>query len=156
MRKIARVRTLIVLLVPVVFLAACAAAPVGKADRASPSVRAGETFTLPLGGSVHIGDTNYSLIFDAVREDSRCARGVTCVWEGNARVSLTLREAVPGKVPGTLYEVVDETLDLNTSGRFEQRRKIPAGFIELRGLAPQPPIEDPKAYVATLIIEAGK
>ena len=105
---------------------------------------------------MYIGDTNYGLIFDAVREDSRCARDVTCVWEGNARISLTLREAVPGKDPGTLHEGVDETLELNTSGRFDQRRKLPVGWLVLRGLAPQPPIEDPKQYVATLFIEADK
>ena len=105
---------------------------------------------------MHIGDTNDWLIFEAVREDSRCARDVTCVWEGNARVTFTLREAVPGKDPGTLYEVVDETLDLNTSGRFNQRWKLPVGWLVLQGLVPQPPIEDPNEYVATLFIEADK
>jgi hypothetical protein len=95
------------------------------------------------------------LIFDDVSEDSRCPDGVSCIWEGNARVSLTLREMVPGKKRGTLYEVVDETLVLNTSSRFEQRGTVPGGFLELRGLAPQPPIGDRQRYVATLFIKAS-
>jgi hypothetical protein len=154
--KIGRVRTLIAPLVPVMFLVACATAPAGKRSREAPPVHPGEAFTLALGGTVQIDATNYWLMFDAVREDSRCPREVSCVWEGNAHVSLTLREAIPGKTRGTLYEVVDTPLDLNTSSRFEQRQKVPGGFISLRGLGPQPPIEDPKLYVAALFIEPSK
>jgi hypothetical protein len=62
---------------------------------------------------------------------------------------------VPGKKRGTLYEVVDETLVLNTSGRFEQCWKVPGGLLELRGLAPQPPIGDRQRYVATFVIKGS-
>ena len=134
-------------------LSACAAGPHDQSEPAQRSVRAAEEFTLALGGGVWLEGTNFLLIFDAVSEDSRCPRDVSCIWEGNARVAFTVREAVPGKKRGTLYEVVDTNMDLNTSGRFERRQKFLDGYVELRKLDPQPPIGDPKRYVATMTFE---
>jgi hypothetical protein len=104
---------------------------------------------------VWLDGTNHALTFEAVPEDSRCPRDVTCIWEGNAHAAFTLREAVPGKKRGTLYEVVDTPVDLSTSGRFERRVRFLDGFIELRGLDPQPPVDDSKRYVATLSFEGS-
>jgi hypothetical protein len=117
-------------------------------------VHVGETFTLEPGSWISLDGTNYVLGFVAVREDSRCPREVSCVWEGNARAAFTLRELIPGKKRGTLYEVVDSELDLNTSGRFERRHEFSNGVIELRRLDPQPPLVDPQRYVATMSFEA--
>jgi hypothetical protein len=152
--KIARVRNCISLLLVIAMVAACAGAPVADPHPGHGPVAIGQEFTLAVGDSARIGETDLVLMFEAVTEDSRCARNVTCIWEGNARVKLVLREY--SHMDARTIEVLDENLELNTSGRFEQRRKIPVGFIELRGLAPRPPIEDPKKYVATLFIGAGK
>jgi hypothetical protein len=54
--------------------------------------RLGEQFDIRLGETAYIADTRLSIRVNAVPEDSRCPRDVVCVWAGNARVSLTLRD----------------------------------------------------------------
>jgi hypothetical protein len=152
--KIARVRNCIPLLLVTAIVVACTGTPVADPQSAQARVVIGQEFTLAVGDSARIGASNLVLTFEAVPEDSRCARNVTCVWEGNARAKLVLREY--SRTDERMVEVLDQNFELNTSGRFERRRRIPPGFIELRGLAPQPPIEDPKTYVATLFIESAK
>ncbi|MFC1938475.1 hypothetical protein ACFLVS_01275 [Chloroflexota bacterium] len=44
--------------------------------------RLGEEFILPVGQSVVITGEDIGIKFIEVSEDSRCAKGVTCVWEG--------------------------------------------------------------------------
>jgi hypothetical protein len=150
----ARVRNCIIPLLVTVIVAACAVAPVADLPPGHAPVAIGQEFTLAIGDSARVGETGRVLMFEAVPEDSRCARNVTCIWEGNARVKLVLREY--SHRDARTIEVLDENLELDTSGRFEQRRRIPGGLLELRGLVPQPPIEDPKAYVVTLFIEPAK
>lgn len=124
-----------------ILLAGCASRPVA-APSAPRAVREGDTFTLLIGESVRIGAKSFVLRFDAVAEDSRCPKGGTCVWEGNARAVFSLLDPSPGAV------------QLNTSGRFERHAPVPGGTLELKSLLPSPPIDDPKKYVATLRFEA--
>ena len=46
------------------------------------NARLGEEFILPVGQSVVITGEDIGIKFIEVSEDSRCAKGVTCVWEG--------------------------------------------------------------------------
>jgi len=141
-------------LVPIGFslsLAACATTPVAFDDAVDDSVRAGdnpvltgEEFELSIGERARIDGTAISIEFEAVTEDSRCAKGVVCVWEGNARARFLLRE-----------DVHDEYVELNTSNRFDTRRTIGPGSLVMRGLDPRPPVADPRQYVVTLFIEPG-
>jgi hypothetical protein len=85
----------------------------------------GEEFTLRMGESTTVGD-NLRLTFEAVEEDSRCPEGVTCVWEGNARVRLGY--ITPDHPPIALH--------LNTSGRFARDTTVQRYHIELRALLP--------------------
>lgn len=55
--------------------------------------RLGEQFDIRVGETAYIADTRLSIRAEAVPEDSRCPRDAVCVWAGNARVSLTLRDA---------------------------------------------------------------
>jgi hypothetical protein len=55
--------------------------------------RLGEQFDVGVGETAYIADTRFTIRVDAVPEDSRCPRDAVCVWAGNARVALTLREA---------------------------------------------------------------
>jgi hypothetical protein len=135
-------------------VAGCTSAPAVVQDQGHAPVIAGEEFTLAVGDSARIGDSELVLMFDGVSEDSRCPRNVTCVWEGNARVRLKLREY--SHMDARAVEVLDENVELNTSSRFVQRWKLPVGWLVLRGLGPQVPIDDPKNYVATLCIEAAR
>jgi hypothetical protein len=132
----------------VVCLAACAPVPVARPGypRAAP----GEEFTLSIGDARWLADSNELLIFDGVAEDSRCARNVACIWEGNARARFIVRDFSP--LTRHALEVLDDGFELNTSSRFLQRRETSAGTVVLRGLDPQPPIDDPMRYAARLLI----
>jgi hypothetical protein len=55
--------------------------------------RLGEEFDVRVGEVAYIADTRLSVRVNGVPEDSRCPRDAVCVWAGNARVSLTLRDA---------------------------------------------------------------
>lgn len=54
--------------------------------------RLGEEFDLRLSETAYVADTRLSIRADSVPEDSRCPENAVCVWAGNARVSLTLRD----------------------------------------------------------------
>lgn len=145
MGKIGRVRHLVV---PVAFslcLAACASEPLVIDDVLGEPVHSGEEFKLVLGGEqVRLDKPDLILWFEEVVEDSRCAKGVTCVWEGNARARFRLRNHGD-----------DESFELNTSHRFETQRRTPIGTLVLRRLEPQAPVTNPKQYVATLYLESA-
>lgn len=55
-------------------------------------VRIGEPFSMRIGETAYIADTHVSVRLNAVPEDSRCPRDAVCVWAGNARVALTVRD----------------------------------------------------------------
>jgi hypothetical protein len=55
--------------------------------------RLAEQFDVRVGETAYIADTRLSIRVNVVSDDSRCPRDVVCVWAGNARVSLTLRDA---------------------------------------------------------------
>ena len=69
-------------------LARCDASGAGGAVCA----RLGEEFDLRVSETAYIADTRLSIRADSVPEDSRCPENAVCVWAGNARVSLTLRD----------------------------------------------------------------
>lgn len=54
--------------------------------------RLGEPFDLRVGETAYIADTRLSVRVTGVPEDSRCPREAVCVWAGNARVALALRD----------------------------------------------------------------
>ncbi len=49
--------------------------------------------TLRYGESKSLPGEDLRVTFEKVLEDSRCPLGVTCVWEGNAKIRLALRES---------------------------------------------------------------
>ena len=127
----------------------------GVQEPGHPPVRVGEEFSLAPGESARIRDTDLVLIFDAVTEDSRCPANVVCIWEGNARAQFTLRQY--DALDERTMEVHDDSIELNTSSRFPRGRIVLVGLsrsnLVMRSLGPQPPVTDPKSYVATLLIE---
>ncbi|MFA6542188.1 MAG: hypothetical protein WCT99_11345 [Bacteroidota bacterium] len=52
-------------------------------------VAPGEEFELKYRETVRIHDTNLSLTFSSLKEDSRCPEGAVCVWAGNAKIGMT-------------------------------------------------------------------
>jgi hypothetical protein len=117
-------------------LTACAAQPPARAP-----VKAGEEFQLALGESVGIEQKGVVLEFGQVLEDSRCPMNARCIWEGNARIAITVTGAPSGRV------------ELNTSTRFSTSAKITDFTHELRRLEPDRLAGAPtKGYVATLFV----
>jgi hypothetical protein len=105
-------------------------------------VKIGEPFDLRIGETAYIADTRLSIRANAVPEDSRCPRDAVCVWAGNARVALTLRDG-----PNA------DDVELNST--LEPRAAIRGAYrIELTDVRPVPsagvatPAED---YVIQLV-----
>ena len=63
-----------------------------EAQNGQVCARLGEPFDVRIGQTAYVADTRLSIRVDGVPEDSRCPTDVQCVWAGNARVVLELRE----------------------------------------------------------------
>jgi hypothetical protein len=125
-------------------LVTLAAVAVGCASTTGPSdVRLAEEFTLAPGESARIRGESLTVAFDSVTSDSRCPINVTCVWEGDAVVVVTLTHPARERA----------SVELHTSGRFARSVRYGEFEVALVKLAPEPregsPIS-PTAYRATL------
>ena len=114
--------------------------------RPSKVVRLGREFKLRAGQQVTLKEGNLRIKLDAV-EDSRCPRGVTCVWAGNGQVTLTI-----GKRGGR-----GESLTLNTMGigQMPSEGKYKSYKVKLVELSPYPRDGQEIAagdYTATLVV----
>jgi|GEM_PF-940362 hypothetical protein len=121
---------------------------------ATPTVRPpvepaalGVPFRLAQGQEIAVGG-ELRVRFDAVTADSRCPKGVRCLWTGNARVVLLL--TLPGR-PSAL-------VTLNTN--VDPRSASALGFtVEMGGLEPAPERGKrlrQKDYVVTLVVKRGE
>ena len=105
----------------------------------------GEPMKLQIGGTVECQDTPIQLV--AVKEDSRCPKYTTCVWEGQAVVQFALGNGDR------------ETLDLTLrEGKPELASKTMGGYIyRLAEVSPYPVAGQsikPEEYTVTFIVEA--
>lgn len=135
------------------FLTGCMTSADPGAGTATPRAQLAEEFTVALGDSIPLDGTPYSVVFEKVLEDSRCPSGTTCVWEGNARIEIMLREFDSNKATGgkLTVEVLDLPVVLNTSPKFPTTKNGSGILVELRRLEPAPRADTPtKDYVATL------
>jgi hypothetical protein len=122
-------------------LAGCATGVQRDADRI-PRVAFGQQFLLGQDVPVSLADTGYLLSFEKVLEDSRCPLGVSCIWEGNARVVVRF-----------IADSDEFSLELNTSARFVTSATRGEFRVELRQLDPTPRADAPTTgYVATLVV----
>ena len=114
-----------------------------EASTAQTTVALDEPFQIEMGQQIETA-TGLRIRFDAVRADSRCPRGVTCVWAGDAVVALTV-EADDGPV---------ET-ELHTHPSRETTADVAGHRITLQGLAPEPEdgtTIDASDYRAALVV----
>lgn len=107
-------------------LAACGDSADDAVPTASAGVPAGHEYVIGYGETLRV-EGGLVLEFTTLVEDSRCPSGVTCVWEGNARILLA---AQTGQSAGVL--------ELNTSAQFPTRSVFDSYTIELRKLEPYP------------------
>ena len=136
-------------------LAGCAGAA-GSSEpggSAGPVVSQGTTpaaasdLRVEVGGTVVVEDGALEITFTEVASDSRCPRGETCIWEGDAVVRLAVRSGAD-----------NGALELHTSSRSARAAGFAGWSIELVALEPEPvagkPV--PPAHVATLRVVRGE
>ena len=100
-------------------------------------------FSLPLGKSATVTGSPSRITFTTVREDSRCPTNVVCVWEGDAKIEITVSRN--GAPPATAI------LSLHPPTTEAQVGDLVIRFV---GLAPAPvtPEPAPRRYVAELVV----
>jgi len=104
-----------------------------------------EEFFIGPGQKAEIRDSGLEITFNRVIEDSRCPKGVECVWAGNGKVEISIH--FPGEE--------DLLQDLNTN--LEPKEKM-AGKYKIRLVELQPYPEKsqeilPEKYRLKLIVE---
>lgn len=108
-------------------------------------VEPGVSFTLAPGQAATVKSVDTRIAFREVREDSRCPTDVTCVWEGDAKVDVTIsRTGVPDDT---------RTLSIRPPGNEAQVGNLKIRFI---GLTPVPRQADgnaPRNYLAEFVAE---
>jgi hypothetical protein len=112
----------------------------------SQIVQAGDTIVLHHGESARLGDSGTVITFRTVEADSRCPVDVTCVWAGDAHITLDAR--APGDI---------RTIDLH-SGTDPREARVAGYRIRLIDVAPQRREADvvtPRDYSVRLAISRG-
>lgn len=102
--------------------------------------------TVPYNQTTVVPGTAISIRLESLLEDSRCPKGVECVWEGNAKIRLLLQTSPHEKIT---------VADLNTHKMYATSVGYDGYEISLSNLAPYPiyGIEiQPEDYKATLRI----
>ena len=115
----------------------------GRTTSAPPSPSSaplGEPFTLRADQETTIDDSDLTLKFEAVLEDSRCPTNVECFWTGQARILITAQEGdqdpvalefntnpAPGQTVDTLT-VNDYTIQLEEVVPYPEDPDTPIPF----------------------------
>jgi len=103
----------------------------------------GVTFSLPIGKTAAVSGSSTRITFREVSEDSRCPTSVVCVWQGAAKIELTVaRNGGRGEAAN---------LSLTPPNNEARLGDLVVRFV---GLAPYPASPDPapRQYVAELMI----
>ena len=89
--------------------------------------------TLTVGQSVKVPATDVKVTLEEVLEDSRCPTGTTCIWAGDATVSITIASANNGPWKFTLH----------TNGQSAQEAQHDGVLVRLMDVAPYPTVDGP-------------
>lgn len=114
-------------------------------DADAGAVVLGRNFKVRYGNEVTVKGHNLKVKFDAVLDDSRCPSDVTCVWGGDAKVVINVRQA----------NAKASKIELHTATQLGQAGKYKQYVIKLVALDPYPKTSvkvKPSDYVATLLI----
>jgi tetratricopeptide (TPR) repeat protein len=115
-------------------------------DREAPL---NQPFSLAMSQTAQLKETNFTLTFLEVLEDSRCPKLVNCFWSGQARIAIRVQTE----------QAETEQFELNTNPALKEDVVSYAGYsIRLIGLDPYPEDPDqpipPEAYQATLLVSS--
>lgn len=114
--------------------------------RASVSPPVGPGIVLAPGAAQRDADSGLTLTFEGVSDDSRCPRGTTCVWEGDATVRIRIESAA----------LPPATHSLHTHDNFARAVDYGDWHLHLESLVPIPGADGPPRpdeYRATILIQ---
>ena len=101
-------------------------------------------FSLPIGKTASVSGSPTRITFRQVVDDSRCPRNVVCVWEGDARIVVTVaREGSPTE---------SAFLTLSSPGNEAQVGGLFVRFVSLAPYPETPQTNTPRAYIAEFVI----
>lgn len=98
----------------------------GSNDLVTPS-----SIVLKVNGCFIKSESDVRICLDSVFNDSRCPKGLDCVWEGNATAAFTLRK-----------NQVNKSFNLHTNTKFQNDTVIEAISIKLINITPYPTAND--------------
>jgi len=91
------------------------------------NLSANSIVTLKYKECVDISDFGFKICLDSILNDSRCPSGVVCVWEGDAELGFSIKNADEIKL-----------FRLHTQGNFQRDTTINGLKISLESLTPYP------------------
>ena len=106
-----------------VILMCLALATCGADASQTQAIDLGAEVTLAPGATVSVKSAKLKVRFVAVIEDSRCPRGLTCVWAGEVKVSLAIQESSKAEA---LVEIVEGGSTVAGGYRVTLVRVVPA------------------------------
>lgn len=89
----------------------------------------GDTITLKKGIPLYDPTNRFIVMLDSVLSDSRCPKGVTCVWEGNATVNIQFNN---------LQKEIQQDFNLDTHLSFNNDTTLNNYYFKLLELNPYP------------------
>ena len=114
-------------------------------------IHVGQNFTLKAGAFAQTPDGGLRVGFVGVTADSRCPKGVQCVWAGDGVAQVWLQRGSGPKEARELHTATGLAKGANDTGTID-------GELRLVGLDPYPIAGKdtaPGEYVATLMLSAG-
>jgi hypothetical protein len=134
---------------PALLLAALAGACTGHSPTSEAEPTLGKPFEVRAGETAVIASERLRIVFQQVKNDSRCAPGLSCFWEGDAEAVLQVETTREDRAE----------LGVHTNSRFPTSASFGKYKIQLQELRPLPRREgavDPKDYVVTLLVSLHK
>jgi hypothetical protein len=120
-----------------------AASPPALEPPATQSADASPVVTLKSGETVALERERLQLTLESVTQDSRCPKGETCIWEGDAVLRIWVEPAGSAKQP----------LDLHVTLARQRPVAVAGWYFQVEALAPYPLSGQriaPGDYIATI------
>ncbi|WP_299394313.1 hypothetical protein [uncultured Gelidibacter sp.] len=86
---------------------------------------------LKVNGCFEKSENDVRICLDSVLNDSRCPKGLLCVWEGDATAAFTLRK-----------NQVSKSFNLHTNTKFQNDTVIDGVSVKLVNITPYPTAND--------------
>jgi hypothetical protein len=124
--------------------------PNGEGGPSTPGHAAlDKPFDLHGGATALLPAEGLRVVFEKVKGDSRCAKGVQCFWAGDAEVVLRVKKGSDAPAE----------LSVHANGQFATSASYQGFLITLQALGPQPRVGQPiklADYVATLVVASSR